>query len=333
MSVFVLPGVRLLKPLDEGERWIIESPAGKRFGVSPGVASIMNFMQVYPDVDAANNRFGANNVSQVIDMFAGCGIFGGDDGESVVVPQRRIREWGRLRIDSLFSIQITLLRNPSRIFAPFAGFGFVQWIGVAIIALLISLAGIVGIVADSTSFFQELVTPQKVSDYLLMVLLMIFIISLHEYAHGAVLTSFGGQVSRMGVMLFYLSPACFCDVSDGWRLNSRKRLAVASAGIISTFMLAGLCSMLRYIPGMPSFMATLVAGLYTGAIINAIPTVKFDGYFALMAWREQPFLRDNAMRQWKELIVDLCSGHVAKAVHGFSGRTIYGVCALAHRWF
>lgn len=72
-------------------------------------------------------------------------------------------------------------------------------------------------------------------------------------------------------------------------------------------------------------MATLVTSLYTGAIINAIPTVKFDGYIALMAWREQPFLRDKAMRQWKKAVAGLLEGNSSEAIHEFSGWSVYGV--------
>ncbi|MGK5632969.1 daptide biosynthesis intramembrane metalloprotease, partial [Streptomyces sp. URMC 123] len=41
---------------------------------------------------------------------------------------------------------------------------------------------------------------------------------LHEFGHAAMLVAHGGRPRRFGVMLFYLLPALFCDVSDGWRL-------------------------------------------------------------------------------------------------------------------
>lgn len=109
-------------------------------------------------------------------------------------------------------------------------------------------------------------------------------------------------------MLLYLSPAFFCDVSDGWRLSRDKRVAVSLAGIFSTFMLAGVCSLLRLALPLPEFMAPLIVGLYVGAIVNAIPTIKFDGYIALMSWKNKPFLRDKAMRAWKDGFVHWLNG-------------------------
>ncbi|OZG53996.1 hypothetical protein [Pseudoscardovia suis] len=329
MSAVVLPGVRLLQPLDEGERWVVENPAGERFGVSPDVASILVYLQRVPDISAAGGRFGEDNVRNVVTMLSGCQVLRDDNAAPICASNKRRHEWGRLRVNSLFSIQVTILKNPSRIFAPFANFDFRKWMIAAAAALAIAFAGLIGIAADGASFVQDLAAPQSISSYFEMLLMMVFVISLHEYAHGAVLNSFGGQVSRIGVMLLYLAPACFCDVSDGWRLSSKKRMAVAAAGIISTFMLAGVCSLLRYLPGAPSFMASLVASLYVGAVINAIPTVKFDGYIALMAWREQPFLRSNAMRQWKIVVSDLLSGNLAEAFRNATRTAAYGVlCSL-----
>ena len=307
MVVSVRSDVRLFCPLDDGERWIIENPYGERFGISEDVACVFDALRKTPDMSLVYDRFGRDNVDQVVELLSEHEIFSDTGLETISssTSNRNFREWGRLRIASPFSIQLTLLRNPSKIFTPFMGFGHLQWMAAAAVALVLSFAGLVGIALDFETLMHDLVTPQTIGNYLWMLLMTVFIISLHEYMHGAVLNSFGGRVSRMGIMLFYMAPACFCDVSDGWRMSAKKRISVACAGVISTFMLAGICALLRFIPNMPSSTASLVVSLYVGAIINAIPTVKFDGYIALMAWKEEPFLRDKAMEQWKDFLASL----------------------------
>ena len=58
----------------------------------------------------------------------------------------------------------------------------------------------------------------------------------HEMAHGIVLASAGGRPRRLGIMLFYLIPAFFCDVSDSFRLARRSHRWILAYGAGAALM-------------------------------------------------------------------------------------------------
>ncbi|MFE0023328.1 daptide biosynthesis intramembrane metalloprotease [Amycolatopsis sp. NPDC059021] len=122
--------------------------------------------------------------------------------------------------------------------------------------------------------------------------------AVHEFGHAAVLVAHGGSPRRMGVMLFYLVPAFFCDVTDAWRLpRKRQRVAVALAGNAAEAIFAGTAALISLALGQTT--AGQVVLLYVAfamgrSVFNLIPFVKLDGYLALMSHLDIPHLRDKA---------------------------------------
>ncbi|WP_338108704.1 daptide biosynthesis intramembrane metalloprotease [Rathayibacter rathayi] len=123
----------------------------------------------------------------------------------------------------------------------------------------------------------------------------------HELAHGLTLQRFGGVPRRAGFMLFYLAPAFFVDVTDGWRLPRRwQRAAVAFAGPALHLTAASAAALiaLAFPTGgaqealyMFSFAAFGIFGL------NLVPFVRFDGYLVLMALLDRPNLRTASIAE------------------------------------
>jgi putative peptide zinc metalloprotease protein len=53
----------------------------------------------------------------------------------------------------------------------------------------------------------------------------------HELGHGLTCKHFGGEVHEIGAMLFYFSPAFFCNINDAWNFEKlSQRLWVTFAG-------------------------------------------------------------------------------------------------------
>jgi len=134
--------------------------------------------------------------------------------------------------------------------------------------------------------------------YLGVAAALIVTTAVHEFAHGLTLTACGRTPRRFGIMLFYFSPAAFCDVTDAWMLRRHERVAVASAGIIAQTCLGASCLFVA-----PAFDGDLAAGLtwygtmtYLGAMANMLPFIKLDGYIALVGWLNHSNLRANSMR-------------------------------------
>ncbi len=117
----------------------------------------------------------------------------------------------------------------------------------------------------------------------------------HEAAHGLTLTRLGGRPRRAGFMLFYLTPAFFVDVTDGWRLADRRhRVAIALAGP-AVHATAAAVAMLAAL-GLPASTARetlllLAISCTVVVLVNLIPFVRFDGYIALMSALDEPNLR------------------------------------------
>jgi putative peptide zinc metalloprotease protein len=132
-------------------------------------------------------------------------------------------------------------------------------------------------------------------------------------------------------MLFYGVPALFCDVTDAWRLDRRQRVGVALAGIRLNLFVAAISSLL---------VSTMHAGSgrqalsYIGfvnlliAAINLCPLVKFDGYIAVVGWRDEPHLRARCMDEAQTWVARSVSG--GSGARTSPGRVAFGVaCAVA----
>lgn len=162
--------------------------------------------------------------------------------------------------------------------------------------------------------------------------------SLHEFGHGAALTRQGGAPTRLGLMLFYLTPAMFCDVSNGWLLPRRsQRVAIALAGVATQAVIGGVCALLfgaLAVTGgsrdAQDALVLLAVGNYVAAVINLTPLVKFDGYIALMTHLDIPFLRKRATEAARDVAawVLLGAARPAPAASGSRWLPWFGIGCL-----
>lgn len=188
---------------------------------------------------------------------------------------------------------------------------------------------------DSRLATQLLGGPLPLSVLLWSYVGILTVSSLHELAHAAALTAYGGRPMRMGLMLFYLSPSLFCDVSDAWRLPLRRqRRTVALAGVRANMALAGILAVAAALAprgtGSAALMLTSLLSAGVG-LFNLIPLVKLDGYLALMTQLDVPFLRERAMKEAGDWVLHALFG-VHRAAPGAVGRwwaVPYGLGCIA----
>jgi putative peptide zinc metalloprotease protein len=123
----------------------------------------------------------------------------------------------------------------------------------------------------------------------------------HEFSHGLTCKRFGGKVHEIGLLLIYLQPAMYCNVSDAWLFpEKRKRLLVTLAGAwfeIFCWAVATLLWRLTDPATVVNFLCLVVATtLGIKSLFNLNPLIKLDGYYLLSDFLEIPNLRRNAFQ-------------------------------------
>jgi putative peptide zinc metalloprotease protein len=167
--------------------------------------------------------------------------------------------------------------------------------------ILVLAGGLVSLLLQAPALATALGEPVSMTVLMGVFLATLLTTALHEMGHGAVLTHYGGRPSRMGVMLFYLSPAFFCDVSDGWRLprkEQRTHVAIAALAVGGPHGTSDLHTGLLVFS-----VSTSVTGL-----LNFVPFVKLDGYLALMSHVDVSHLRDRSMTDARRAVAKVLFG-------------------------
>ncbi|MGI9424840.1 MAG: biotin/lipoyl-binding protein [Hyphomicrobiaceae bacterium] len=117
-------------------------------------------------------------------------------------------------------------------------------------------------------------------------LALVFVKMLHELGHAYTAVRYGCFVSTIGVAFMLLTPMLYTDVTDSWKLRSRKkRLAIDSAGIVVELGVACVATFLWvFLPDGPvrsvAFMMA-TAGWIMSLVINLNPFMRFDGYYLM----------------------------------------------------
>ncbi len=293
--------VRLHEPVGPDGSWFLQRGDHQYFRVTADLARLAATLDGQRDPDALAARLGTP--WRPSDVRTALGRL---QSSQVLEDGRRRKRPGRFRFVPPFTLQLRLV-NPERLLGRVAHRAralttrAAAWVVVAIVTI-----GLLALAVQADELVAAMGEPLPLATYVTLLAGILLTTAIHELGHGVTLAAFGGRPNRMGVMLFYLSPAFFCDVSDGWRLpHSRQRVAVALAGIATQWAIAGLVAVAAGLAPDPQvrramllFAAlTLIAGL-----ANAIPFIKLDGYIALMCHLDIPHLRDRAIGDARQVI-------------------------------
>ena len=276
--------------------WIIAHDGVPKARVSAPVATVARRFTGAATIDEIATGLGepwtSGDVERVARQLAGAGLLAREGARE---PRRR----SPLRFRPPLTVQLSFgdprslfaaLRPVTRLLLGAPGLVF---------ALAVLLGGIVALILGWGELVGALQRPLPFPMLLGLAAAIVLTTLVHELGHGAALSSFGGAPRRIGAMLFYLAPAFFCDVTDGWRLSRRRqRVAVALAGPAVHLLLAAASLIAaRFVSD-----AQLHAGLVLYALsclvitlLNLLPFVQLDGYLALMSALDHPHLRRDAM--------------------------------------
>lgn len=109
---------------------------------------------------------------------------------------------------------------------------------------------------------------------------------LHEMAHAYTAKYFKIHVPTMGMAFLVLFPVLYTNVTNAWKLESRRsRFLISAAGVITELILAGLATWGWYLTefGLLHSMFFLVSSTtwITSLLMNVNPAMRFDGYYLL----------------------------------------------------
>src|SRR5262245_27407465 len=130
-------------------------------------------------------------------------------------------------------------------------------------------------------------------------LVLLVVVTGHEFAHGLTCKRFGGEVHEVGFLLLFFMPCFYCNVSDAWLIKEKsKRLWVTFAGgyfelflwalAVFTWRLTLPDSLLNSL----AFVVLSVGGVQS--VFNFNPLLKLDGYYLVSDWLEVPNLQQRA---------------------------------------
>ncbi|RXS69396.1 hypothetical protein EST92_25635 [Streptomyces sp. TM32] len=296
------PDVNVCAPATSDLPWVITVADQPRARVSADIARVLALIDGQRDraalLAALGEPWTGSALDRVIERIAAAGLL--DDNARRPAKRRRIAFRPPL------TVQVTLF-DPSRLLAVTrtALRVVIGRAGLAL-AVLLALTGLLALGLLGNKVMDVLASPMPLTTAAALSLAMGLATVLHELGHGAVLTHFGGRPHRLGVMLFYLTPALFCDVSDGWRLPRRQqRVAVALAGIIVHCVLGALAAWTAFAAPAGTFergMLLFSMTCYFLGLANLVPLVKLDGYFALVGHLDVPNLRSKATTDARHML-------------------------------
>lgn len=220
-------------------------------------------------------------------------------------PKSRRQGWLAWLLHHYLFFRVPLFRPDALLdrFAPgLRWFASKAFLFLTIVACVLGLGMIIEQWDSFAGTFIDLLSPTGLVYYALTVMAVKFA---HELGHAVSAKNLGCRVPTMGVAFLVLFPVAYTDVNDVWRLKGKRdRLAVGSAGILTELSIAAWAGLLWVLVPDGALRTSLFLLASTTWIstlaINALPFLRFDGYFLLMDWLSIPNLhaRSFALGTW-----------------------------------
>lgn len=225
-------------------------------------------------------------LQSAIEQLCACGIVRDIQDSAIHVPSRRKGPW----------LMVPLL--PARWLGPFTNvlskYIYVRWAWATVV---------LGMTLHALAWLQHgkitITLLHGHSHFTAAIGLLLFSAMLHELGHAAACRNRGVRHGPIGIMVYTVFPALYTDVNEAWRLCSRDRLLVDSAGLLMSFLLASAgAAMFIIAPSYPS--AVLLVLNDSLLLVNLNPFLKMDGYWIISDLLRVPNLMgcNQAVTSW-----------------------------------
>lgn len=162
----------------------------------------------------------------------------------------------------------------------------------------------------------------------------------HETAHGLVAKRYRGEVRETGLILAFLAPTAYVDVTSCWRFSSKwQRIHVAVAGMYVEMLLAAVAacwwSVTTHELTSHVLHNVVVMASVTTVLFNANPLMRLDGYYILSDWLDLPNLATDGDLAWRRMLRGVFWGAKSERVETLGWRRwfvpCYGIAACGWR--
>ncbi len=277
-------------PLEETKLSIYNKSTGKTFVLGEkesGVFKCLNGANSVDDVHTACPYYTREEIEKLISAFAEIGLF-----------ESRRRKFNPLKIKMRLFNPNKFMKEEgliTRILHYFILFGWLVVLLGGIFMFRWSMSDPVTYVSKVLFEFSRI----GIWDIVLLVVLFLACLSLHEFAHMITARRYGVNVPEIGVMLYFLIPCAYTNITGINLLKSKgKRLIVLLSGSLVNLGIIGTCF------GLMAMLPSPVVGMYGAIIIlvnlgtifmNTLVLLKFDGYYILETILDEPGFREKAI--------------------------------------
>jgi len=218
---------------------------------------------------------------------------------------------------------------------------FNKWM--LLLFFIISICGYVSVVVHWQKFASTIISTLNYSGLIKYGITIIILKLFHEFAHAYSAKILGIRVRKFGIGFIIFFPRFYTDITDSWRLKSRRqRMLIDAAGIIIELLLGGVAALVWLNSG-PGAVNTIAYFVFAVSIINTVlvngnPFIRYDGYYLLMDFLNIDNLQRQGSAEIKKVVRRYFFGlyeSVASAVTG--GRKyfliVYGISSFIYRIF
>lgn len=203
-------------------------------------------------------------------------------------------------------------------------------------AILICITGLYLVSRQWDVFANTFLHFFSLQGILVYAIALIGVKTIHELGHMYTAKHYGCRVPSMGLAFMVMVPMIYSDMSDTWRLYSKKqRIHVAAAGILNELLMAGICLFIwAFLPeGILRSVCFVIAttSLISSLLINITPFMRFDGYYILSDWWGIDNLQQRSFLLAKWKLRQLLFGSVEEKPEHFSPEIEFKL--IGYAWF
>ena len=175
----------------------------------------------------------------------------------------------------------------------------------------------------------------------MLALSILFVKILHEFGHGLTCRHYGGECHELGLLVVGFMPLLYCDVSDSWlQQDRRKRMLVSAAGIGTELFLAAAFAMLWTVSRHgflhTFFLNVMIVTSLNTVLVNGNPLLKYDGYYVVSDWLGIPNLagesRAAAIAVFDRVVLGFSGTLLTRRSSGMHwAMATYGAASMVYR--